>query len=63
MRDSLPKSWDADHDLGPKHDDNWQPLKVDDWIGPKTTDAFGSLLKREDADTLTRAYGRNLGLL
>lgn len=37
-------------------------LKLDNWIGPKTTAAFGSVLKETGADDFTRAYGRNLGL-
>lgn len=41
----------------------WQPLKVDNWIGPKTTDAFRTVLEDEDADNLTRSFGRGLGLL
>jgi len=49
--------------IGPKHHDDWQPLKVDGWIGPKTTGAFGRVLKHEDADAVTRSFGRGLGLL
>lgn len=51
------------NDIGPKHHDDWEPLKVDSWIGPKTTDAFGKVLKAEDADTITGMFGRGLGLL
>lgn len=51
------------NDFGPKHHDDWEPLKVDNWIGPKTTDAFGKVLKAEDADTITGMFGRGLGLL
>jgi hypothetical protein len=51
------------NDIGPRHHDDWEPLKVDDWIGPKTTDAFGKVLKAEDADTITGMFGRGLGLL
>ncbi|MCR6632910.1 MAG: hypothetical protein NVV74_24285 [Magnetospirillum sp.] len=40
-----------------------QDLKVDNWIGPKTTEAFGKVLKEQDADDLTRAFGRGLGML
>ena len=40
-----------------------QGLKVDNWIGPKTTAAFSSALRENDADELTRAFGRGLGLL
>ncbi|MBI5164413.1 MAG: hypothetical protein HY985_10985 [Magnetospirillum sp.] len=42
--------------------DDWQPLKVDGWIGPKTTEAFARLLPEHGADALTAAYGRGLGL-
>jgi hypothetical protein len=51
------------NDVGPKHHDDWEPLKVDNWIGPKTADAFGKVLKAEDADTITGMFGRGLGLL
>ncbi|WP_173978660.1 hypothetical protein [Magnetospirillum sp. UT-4] len=40
-----------------------QNLKVDDWIGPKTTAAFRTVLQDQDPDELTRAFGRGLGLL
>ncbi|OAN48941.1 hypothetical protein [Magnetospirillum moscoviense] len=51
------------NDLGSRKRDDWEPLKVDNWIGPKTTQAFGSVLQDEDADGLTRSFGRGLGLL
>ncbi len=37
-------------------------LKVDHWIGPKTTAAFGRVLQDEDADSFTSAFGKGLGL-
>ncbi len=40
-----------------------QNLKVDNWIGPKTTQAFADVLKDQDSDTLTRSVGRELGML
>lgn len=40
-----------------------QTLKVDNWIGPKTTQAFADVLKDQDSDTLTRSVGRELGML
>lgn len=40
-----------------------QDLKVDNWIGPKTTEAFNTVLRENDADELTRAFGRQLGML
>ncbi|NFV81001.1 hypothetical protein [Magnetospirillum aberrantis] len=40
-----------------------QNLKVDNWIGPKTTQAFADVLKEQDSDTLTRSLGRELGML
>ncbi|CAA7626541.1 hypothetical protein MTBUT4_80091 [Magnetospirillum sp. UT-4] len=49
--------------LGPRHHDDWEALKVDNWVGPKTTAAFGRVLQNEDADRLTTAFGRGLGLL
>lgn len=51
------------NDLGPQVHDDWEPLKVDNWIGPKTTAAFGKVLKTEDADTVTRTFGQSLGLI
>lgn len=36
---------------------------MDNWIGPKTTEAFGKVLKTEDADGITAAFGRGLGFL
>ena len=51
------------NDLGPRGQDDWTPLKVDNWIGPKTTEAFGKMLKTEDADGITAAFGRGLGFL
>lgn len=49
--------------IGGRRYDDWQPLKVDNWIGPKTTAAFGRILQDEDADSVTSAFGRGLGLL
>jgi len=49
--------------LGPRGQDDWTPLKVDNWIGPKTTEAFGKVLQSEDADGITAAFGRGLGFL
>lgn len=51
------------NDMGSQAHDDWEPLKVDNWIGPKTTAAFGKVLKSEDADSVTTAFGRGLGLL
>ena len=51
------------NDIGGHNRDDWEPLKVDHWIGPKTTDAFNTTLRENDADELTRAFGRRLGLL
>ncbi|KAF0225856.1 MAG: hypothetical protein FD176_11 [Rhodospirillaceae bacterium] len=51
------------NDIGGRNRDDWAPLKVDNWIGPKTTQAFRSVLENEDADSLTRSFGRGLGLL
>ncbi|CAA7623034.1 hypothetical protein [Magnetospirillum sp. UT-4] len=51
------------NDFGSRNRDDWEPLKVDNWIGPKTTQAFGTVLQDEDADSLTRSFGRGLGLL
>jgi hypothetical protein len=43
--------------------DNWQDLKVDDWIGPKTTDAFAQVMDNTDPEDFTRSFGSGLGLL
>jgi len=52
------------NDLGPKHlGDSWQPLKLDDWIGPKTTQSFADVLSAVGSDTLAQNYGSWLGLL
>lgn len=40
-----------------------QNLKQDDWIGPKTTQAFAQVLRQEDADQVTQSLGRSLGWL
>ncbi|MCC7166505.1 MAG: hypothetical protein IT565_02955, partial [Rhodospirillales bacterium] len=49
---------------GPKHlGDSWQPLKLDDWIGPKTTQSFADVLSAVGSDTLAQNYGSWLGLL
>ncbi|MBC7906026.1 MAG: hypothetical protein H7Y60_04650 [Rhodospirillaceae bacterium] len=49
--------------IGAQRHDDWQDLKVDNWIGPKTTDAFGQLLRVEDSDALTQALARRMGML
>lgn len=54
---------DTLNQVGGDRFDDWQELKVDDWVGPKTTAAFGRVLEAEDADQVTRRFGRNLGLL
>jgi hypothetical protein len=43
--------------------DGWQDLKVDDWIGPKTTNAFASVMDTVDSEDFTRSFGQGLGLL
>lgn len=43
--------------------DGWQDLKVDDWIGPKTTDAFAQVMDNTDPEDFTRSFGQGLGLL
>jgi len=43
--------------IGPEHHDDWESLKVDDWIGPKTRTAFGRVLQSEDADRLFGSKG------
>lgn len=51
------------NDIGAQRHDDWEDLKVDNWIGPKTTEAFGRVLKAEGADSLTRRFGSGLGLM
>ncbi|MBI3446603.1 MAG: hypothetical protein HY055_14895 [Magnetospirillum sp.] len=43
--------------------EGWQDLKVDDWIGPKTTDAFAQVMDQGDPEDFTRGFGQGLGLL
>jgi len=43
--------------------DGWQDLKVDDWIGPKTTDAFAQVMDQTDPEDFIRGFGQGLGLL
>ncbi|MGE4280440.1 MAG: hypothetical protein AB7G62_12680 [Magnetospirillum sp.] len=40
-----------------------QDLKVDNWVGPKTTEAFNTVLREHDSDDVTRSFGRGLGFL
>lgn len=49
--------------IGGEANDDCKALKVDNWIGPKTTEAFGSLLKSEDPDHLAAEFGKGLGFL
>lgn len=42
---------------------DWRALKVDDWIGPKTTDAFAAVMQSVDPEDFTRAFGKGLGML
>jgi hypothetical protein len=49
--------------VGGESVDGWQDLKVDDWIGPKTTDAFAGVMENVDPEDFTRSFGQGLGLL
>lgn len=49
--------------VGGKAVDGWDPLKVDDWIGPKTTESFAGVMENLDSDDFTRSFGQGLGLL
>lgn len=49
--------------MGSQQHDDWENLKVDNWVGPKTTAAFGRVLQNEDADKFTTVFGRGLGLV
>lgn len=42
---------------------NWQPLVEDNWIGPKTAQAFAGLMGDTDPDSFTQSFGQGLGLL
>ncbi|MCC7166536.1 MAG: hypothetical protein IT565_03115, partial [Rhodospirillales bacterium] len=39
------------------------PLKLDDWIGPRTTQSFADVLSAAGSDTLAQNYGSWLGLI
>ncbi|WP_170958973.1 hypothetical protein [Magnetospirillum sp. 15-1] len=43
--------------------DGWEPLKEDNWIGPKTTDAFNSVMDTVGPDEFSRGFGEEMGLL
>lgn len=49
--------------FGSQYRDDWEPLKVDEWVGPKTTEAFGKILRDVGADGFVTAFGKGLGLL
>ncbi|MDK9721429.1 MAG: hypothetical protein OEL53_09630 [Rhodospirillales bacterium] len=49
--------------IGPKYQDDWQPLKLDGEIGPKTASAFNSLAGSAGPMALSEAIGSVLGWL
>ncbi len=49
------------NDLGPQHAEDWQPLKMDGEIGPKTTEAFNRLAESAGPFSLASSVGKWLG--
>lgn len=49
--------------IGPKYQDDWQPLKLDGEIGPKTASAFNSLAGSAGPMALSERIGSVLGWL
>ncbi|CUW37724.1 protein of unknown function [Magnetospirillum sp. XM-1] len=49
--------------VGPDAVENWQPLEEDNQIGPKTTNAFTSVMDSFDPGEFTQGFGEELGLL
>jgi hypothetical protein len=49
--------------VGADERNDWQPLVEDNWIGPKTTQAFAGLMGDTDPDSFTQSFGQGLGLL
>ncbi|MDK9721977.1 MAG: LysM peptidoglycan-binding domain-containing protein [Rhodospirillales bacterium] len=49
--------------IGPKYQDDWQPLKLDGEIGPKTASAFNQLSRTAGPMALSEAIGSVLGWL
>ncbi|MCA1908715.1 MAG: hypothetical protein LDL39_10170, partial [Magnetospirillum sp.] len=62
-RDSTSERDQSGEQVRSQQHDDWENLKVDNWVGPKTRTAFGRVLQNEDADKFTTAFGRGLGLL
>ncbi|MBF0354379.1 MAG: hypothetical protein HQL43_03980 [Alphaproteobacteria bacterium] len=49
------------NEIGPKHVADWQPLKLDGDIGPKTTGAFNQVAETAGPMSLARDFGNWLG--
>ncbi|MBF0168631.1 MAG: LysM peptidoglycan-binding domain-containing protein [Alphaproteobacteria bacterium] len=49
------------NEIGPKHVADWQPLKPDGEIGPKTTSAFNQVAETAGPMSLARDFGNWLG--
>lgn len=43
--------------------DGWEPLKEDNWIGPKTADAFSAAMDAVGPDAFSQGFGKEMGLL
>ncbi len=49
------------NDLGAKHKkDDWQDLKLDGWIGPKTEEAYSTIASIAQPDEIAQSFGRSL---
>ncbi|MFA6020059.1 MAG: hypothetical protein WC722_07335, partial [Rhodospirillales bacterium] len=49
--------------IGSKYQDDWQPLKLDGEIGPKTTEAFNRIAESAGPMAMTEGIGSVLGWL
>jgi hypothetical protein len=49
------------NDLGTKYkEDDWQNLKLDGWIGPKTEEAYSTIASFAEPDEIASSFGRSL---
>jgi hypothetical protein len=49
------------NDLGRQYqEDDWQDLKIDGWIGPKTEAAYSTLASLAEPDEIASSFGRSL---
>ena len=41
-------------------EDDWQDLKLDGWIGPKTEEAYSTIASLAEPDEIAASFGRSL---